>query len=96
MAKLSDLDRQKLIDQLTTNCDIEIANIYGKDDVETLKGFDDVKLFKLAASKQALIDNAADPEEDEEEDEEEEKVTKQEKKGGKKGSYCSNFCVFNN
>jgi len=82
MAKLSDLDRQKLIDQLTTNCDIEIANIYGKDDVETLKGFDDVKLFKLAASKQALIDNAADPEEDEEEDEEE--PTENAKKKAKK------------
>lgn len=54
--KLTDADRLKLVEGLTTNSGFEVADIWGEDDVEVLNAMSDEKLFKAALAKQTLID----------------------------------------
>lgn len=54
--KLTDADRLKLVEGLTTNSGFEVADIWGEDDVEVLNAMSDEKLFKTALAKQTLID----------------------------------------
>ena len=57
--KLSETDRQKLIDNLVTNSDVEIANLWTEDDRETLNEMSDERLYRMAQQKQDLIDQNA-------------------------------------
>jgi hypothetical protein len=57
--KLSETERAKLIDNLVANSDVETANLWGEEDREALNAMDDMKIYRLAQQKQALIDQDA-------------------------------------
>lgn len=57
--KLSETDRQKLVDRLVSNTEVAEANLFTEEDREVLNGMNDEKLYKLAVSQQTLIDQDA-------------------------------------
>lgn len=54
--KLSDTDRQKLVDGLIANSGFETADVWTEDDRDTLNAMTDEKLYSLAIAKQQLLD----------------------------------------